>query len=237
MRAFVEAGRVLIDPQGLTSGEIVGRAGSLEWVAARTAPGWLFVDWQAPLGEPITYRVAGLPETAPVTLDGPADEVASLDGHLRAPVDRAPARSREIARNRHEFWPAQGARPFTVQGGPARHSEPVAFGLTATATVTLEKILEQARLVVRHNRARCRVPACTVPPVRLFDTATATVDFAGYDHDGEYNDVTLEGVEPRPPFRPVAASTWDELAALHSTWDEVAATYSTWDDLRDFRAS
>lgn len=231
MRAYVEAGRVLVDAEG-AGGAVVGRAGSLEWVAARTAPGWVFVDWQAPLGEPVTYHAGGA-SSAPVILEGAADEVASLDGRLRTAIDRVPTRSRELERTRHEFWPARSDRPYVVHSGQRRRSEPVRFGATAAGTEVVDAILEQPRLVVRHNRALCRVRACTIPAVRLFDAGSLQVEFQGIDHEGEYNELTLQGVEPREPARPIPATTWADVAAAHATWADLAAAHATWASLRD----
>lgn len=235
MKVTVEQSRVVIDPEGTVGGLIVGRTtdGEREWVAAKVSPGRAFVDWQAPLGGVIVYEHAGAATPAVLFESYQRDELASLNGRVVAPILRLAGRERQIDRDVHEFRAKGAARPFTLRGGPNTRSEPIKFGADAEATLIVEGLLEQTSLVVRHNIGTCPVKRCTIPAVRLFSTKSGTVSYVGQDHAGEYNEWSLDGVEPRPPASPVPAVTWADVAASHATWADVMAAHSSWADVRD----
>ncbi|AZQ77672.1 hypothetical protein EJ997_10290 [Flaviflexus ciconiae] len=231
----VEQSRVIVDPEGVTGGEIIGRSTITgeTWVAARESPGRAFVDWQAPLGEPVVYRHGGV-ETPVASLESfRRDELSSIDGRLVAPIDRSNSREWQVERDIHEFWPKGGSRPLILRGGPNRQSEPITFGADAAASSMIERLLEEPFLVVRHNRVRCPVRNCSIPAVRLFSTRNGSVRYLGQDYNGEFNEWVLEGVEPRPPATPVPARTWADIAQEHASWADVAANHGSWAGVRD----
>ena len=230
----VEQSRVIVDPEGVAGGEIVGHStlSGDEWVAAKESPGRAFVDWQAPLGEPVVYR-HGVVESPVAFIESfQRDELASVDGRLVAPIDLANSRERQVERDIHEFWPKGGSRPLILRGGPNRQSEPITFGADAAASNVIERLLEDPFLVVRHNRARCPVKNCSIPAVRLFSPRNGSVRYLGQDYTGEFNEWVLEGVEPRPPATPVPAVTWADVAAVGS-WADVKAAHGSWAGVLD----
>ena len=237
---FVEVveGRVVVNP-GLAggAGPIVGRTmdSELEWVAAKESPGRAFVDWQAPIGEAFIYTHGEVTSDVVMVESYRRDELASLDVRTVAPISRSDSRERALDRDVHEFWPKGGARPYTLRGGPNRYSEPVVFMADAEASLIVEALLEDAYLVVRHNRALCRVRRCSVPAVRLFSTRSGSATFLGQDYSGEVNEWVLEGVEPRPPAVPVPARTWADISRGYSSWADVSAAHSSWSGVRDGR--
>lgn len=235
MKVTVEQSRVVIDPEGVVGGPVVGRTtdGVREWVAAEVSPGRAFVDWQAPLGGVIVYEHAGVFTPVEVFESYRRDELASLNGRVVAPILRLAGRERQIDRDVYEFRAKGAARPFTLQGGPNTHSEPIKFGAGAEATLIVEELLEQTILVVRHNIGMCPVKRCTIPAVRLFSTKSGTVRYVGQDHVGEFNEWSLDGVEPRPPASPVPVRTWADIKRAHSSWAEVSAAHNSWASVRD----
>lgn len=230
----VEQSRVIVDPEGVAGGEIVGHStlSGDEWVAAKDSPGWAFVDWQAPLGEPVVYRHGGVETPVAFVESFQRDEVSSIDGRLVASIYRSSSRERQVERDIHEFWPKGGSRPLILRGGPNKQSEPITFGADAAASSMIERLFEEPFLVVRHNRARCLVKNCSIPAVRLFSLRNGSVRYLGQDYNGEFNEWALEGVEPRPPARPVPAVTWADVAAVGS-WSDVGAAYASWAGVRD----
>lgn len=230
IESTLSEGRILL--QASEGSRVTGHAGGLEWTVTEAAPAWRLTDWQAPIGLTITYR-AGL-ETSTVTFTSSnRDDLAGLDGRPVVPIVRAAGRDREISRGLSTYYPGRAALPYTRRGHPNRRSEALEFGAPGSATETLEALLEEPRILIRHNAQLCPVKQCSIKPVRLFSTEEAAITYVGEDASGEWNQWTLSGVEVRPPAGPVPAYTWADVRDTYPTWSAVEAANATWADVRD----
>ena len=132
-------------------------------------------DPLAPIGIPTTYTQSGLPPVTFTRRSTGSDIISDWSGHVRARVDLMPSSS------------------YTYEGGLATVTASTGVvdrwsAVSAPRATTIEcrtKTLDDFRalrdlvemagyLIVAHDTERCRIPGCTIEPIRVVAVSKAT---------------------------------------------------------------
>lgn len=211
------------------TGLITGSAGGTTWTVGEY-PGYPLVDPAAPRGHTVTYT-QGQQVSLRVFVPpfGAKDVLADAGLRQLVPVFRANARERSRDHDVDVLWPADSPVPYTRRSGVARQRvEPFVFSTEPPHSQTVEAMLDEGLVWILHDTSRCAVKGCRIPTARLLDITSEAESYQGFSSEGEFTQWTLEGV-PGRSYRPVAATTWADVARL-GTWADVAEQ-GTWADV------
>lgn len=222
--------RVIVDPVNFR-GVITGSSGGRSWKI--TAPGYKFVDYNAPLSGLVTYMF-GTTRRNVTLASSVSDSVGSLNGLKVAPVVRGTSRTRSFETGAAVTWATNNRRPWVLF--PRESREPVENleFLTETAgTITVEELLNNpAPLLVKHDTGSCRVPGCLLPPVRLVTVNTANHEYRGYTAGAELVAWSFDVVPGVEPGKPVPAYSWWNVREENNNWNlDGLADAGSWYDV------
>ena len=132
-------------------------------------------DPLAPIGIPTTYTQAGLPPVTFTRQSTGSDIISDWSGHVRARVDLMPSSS---------YTYEGGLSTVTASTGVVDRWNAVAAPRATTIECrtktlgdfrALRDLVEMAGyLIVAHDTERCRIPGCTIEPIRVVAVSKAT---------------------------------------------------------------
>ena len=218
-----------------------GLDGQWSWMsAASVATGRPehFVDVLAPIGLPATYRLdvdgtttEPVKRTSSLRLDWITDDNARVG----VPFIRAPEHEVQVTSGVHLYQVKGRPRPMVaLDEAPTIGAEQVVVRTEGLDKATLRTMLLDNRpLVVHHNHAACRLPACDIAPAqRVIPTAskgalTRRLDEAERLWTIDFQEIDTDVGDLAP------AVTWGDVLTHFGTWQAVRDSGLTWGALAE----